>query len=88
MLSGNLVINVCKTCVNIPSFYQGIKSSLNKLFINTDLLAVYATFIPALIHGIFSRFESVMSGFLHSLHRTNNYNNNLIKYIATYNGGF
>ena len=88
MLSGKFVVKECKTIGNLYSLSTTIKFSLNRLFINSLLLTIYTSIIRVFFHGIFSKFQPVNNLFLHTIHRTNNYNNNLIKYIAINNGGF
>jgi hypothetical protein len=88
MLSGKFVVKTCITTLKFRGLSTDIKFSLNRLFINSLLLTVCTSIVRVLIHGYFSKFMSVKSLFLHTLHRTNNYNNNLIKYIAINNGGW
>lgn len=86
MLSGRPVDTEFKTIVNFYGLSTVINFSLKNLFKTIGLLTIYTSFLRIVIHRIFSQIQSVKGLFLHALHSTNNYNNNLIKYI-TNNGG-
>lgn len=88
MLSGKPVDTEFKTIGNFYGLSTVINFSLNNLFKTTSLLTIYTSFLRVVIHRVFWKTQSVNNRFLHALHRTNNYNNNLInKYIAN-NGGW
>lgn len=86
MLSGKPVDTEFKTIGNFYGLSTVINFSLNNLFKTTGLLTIYTSFLRVVIHRVFWQIQSVNNRVLHALHSTNNYNNNLIKYI-TNNGG-